>query len=944
MCLQVILLIKITVKTMNMFRFILPAVLSICYLTTSLLSQCNTANLIMTNQSFESNFTDWGPRTANGGTANFSITNATASDGSLSAEVTVTSLGVNPWDIQIKRDLIPLTAGVTYVLTFDARKSTGSVNMSFGMNAVNGNNFISGGSAPLTDAWQPFSHTFTHDATEDVFLYFNYGDILGTFNLDNVSIVESCPATQPEALFCKTGSAPGINGSEGGLWNPAIQYDLMQTIDGNAASSSDFSAYFKAIWDDNNLYLVINVSDDVLVNDSPPGLESSDDGVELFLDVGNDKTTTYDGIDDHHFLFRWNDSDVYHVSEGQVNPAGVNAAFINTANGYTYEIALNWSLIGDGIQGNVIGIDVQVNDDDDGGNTREARIGWNATSTNVAANPSLFGEGRLDLVPCTGSLPEYEPELCAELPFDVYHASGLIVNHYGNFWTHNDKQGNDPPNDSILYELDANGTLLREVFIPGIQNVDWEDMTSDDDGNMYVGEFGSGNSPYTDLHIYKIKNPLYFCDTDYAAEVINFRYPNDGVAGDTESMFYWNNEIYLIPKNNKSNPDNPLAGLAHIYKIPATPNPGGQYTATQLFSINLNPNYPNEPIDQYKIASADLSPDGQTLVMLWGRRFWLVTDFTPGIFLDGTITAVDFPAGLHWQREAIAFADNNTIYTIDEDNNDNPNRGMLGKIELCDILPDHPSCDCDEQLSTDSAASSMDSAEERANGSVNNGSSDLELTFDTNDTGNQIIGLRFSNLGIPQGASIQEAYVQFVVDETDVSQASDLTLWGQAIGHAPAFVATPFNISQRNKTVNAVNWSFNDWTVRNVAFEEHRTADISSVVQEIVNQNSWSDDNAMAFIIEGLGSQTAERHVNCSASAPRLWIRYCANSISCVSTISLLNQSISSNVYQSRVSINSNGEVLSPEIVDFRSNLISLNPEFEVKQGATFHALIDPCN
>jgi hypothetical protein len=926
------------------FLRILLTIIAFSFFTTSLISQCNTTNLISTNHSFEANYTDWSTRTANGGVANFTTTNATSTDGFLSAEVSVTTLGVNPWDIQIKRELISLTAGVTYELTFDARKSVGSIEMSFGMNAANDNDFISGGTVSLTDSWQSYTHTFTPNITEDVFLYFNYGNIIGTFNLDNVSIKEFCTASTSEALFCKTLSVPGINGTEGGIWTPAIQYDLTQAIDGGVASTADFSAYYKAIWDETNIYLVVNVSDDFLVNDSPVGFESFDDGVELFLDIGNDKSNTYDGVDDHHFLFRWNDPDIYHVSAGQVNPTGAVADFVNTANGYTFEILLPWSLIGNGVQGNVIGIDVQANDDDNGGNDREARLGWNASTTNVTTNPSLFGEGRLDLMPCTGTLPEYEPVLCADLPFDVYHASGLIVNHYGNFWTHNDKQGNDPPNDSILYELDANGNLLREVYIPGIQNVDWEDMAIDDDGNMYVGEFGSGNSPYTDLHIYKIKNPLYFCDTDYTAEVINFRYPNDGVAGDTESMFYWNNDIYLIPKNNKSDSNNPLAGKAHIYKIPASPNPGSQYTATQLYTIDLNPNFPNEPIDQYKIASADLSPDGQTLVMLWGRRFWLVTDFTPGIFLDGTITAIDFPSGLHWQREAVAFADNNTIYTIDEDNNDNPNRGKLGKIELCDILPDHPACACDEQLTTDDAASSSDSAEEYVTGTVNNGSSDLELTFDTGTTGNQVIGLRFLDLGIPNGATIQEAYVQFVVDETDVSQTSSLTLWGEAIGNASAFIATPFNISQRIKTVNSVNWSFDDWTVRDVAFAEHRTADISEVVQEIVNQNSWSDNNAMAFIIEGLGSQTAERHTNCAASAPRLWIRYCANNASCVSTLSILNQTIPTNVYQSSLSINSNGQVLSPQIVDFRSSMISLGSDFEVRQGATFHALIDPCN
>ena len=930
---------------MNFYRILIACLFASIFLAHNFYAQCNTSNLIATNFSFENNFTDWNPRMANNGLASFNTVNTTSTDGAFSAEIIVSNLANNFYDIQIKRNTVSLIGGTNYVLTFDARKSTGVADMNYGINTVIGNNGISNSIAQLTDSWQSFSLPFTHTTTEDATIFFNYGDILGTFYLDNVKIQEACLGVQPQASFCKTLSVPGINGSEGAVWDPAIQYDLLNTIDGSATGTSDFSAYYKVIWDDDNFYAVINVSDDLLVNDSPAGLESFDDGIELYLDIGNEKSTSYDGIDDHHFLFRWNDPNIYHVSEGQVNPTGALAEFINTANGYTYEILLPWTLIGDGVQGNVIGIDVQVNDDDNGGNNREARIGWNATSTNTNTNPSLFGSGRLDLVPCFRTLPEYEPELCAELPFDVYHASGLVVNHYGNLWTHNDRQGSDPPNDNNLFELDENGNLLRTVFLPNVLNTDWEDMTTDEDGNMYVGEFGSGNNPYTELHIHKIRNPLYFCDTDYIAETINFRYPNDGIAGDTESMFYWNNEIYLIPRNNFSNANNPIAGKAHIYKIPATPNPGSQYTATLLFEIDLNPNFPNEPINTYRVGSADLSPDGQTLVMLWGRRFWLITDFTPGIFLDGTITTINFPDGLFWQREAIAFADNNTIFTIDEDNNDNPNRGMLGKIELCDILPDHPACACDEQLTTDAADTSMDSAEERMNGSVNNVSSDLEITFDNTATGNQIIGLRFADLGIPQGATITEAYVQFVADETDVSQASNLTLWGEATSNAQGFVASQNNISTRTKTVNSVSWSFADWTVRDVAEAKHRTADISTVVQEIVNQNSWSDNNALAFIIEGLGSQTAERHVGCSASAPRLWIRYCANAITsaCPPILSIVNQSIPTNVYQSEISINSNGQVLMPQNVEFRSNTIYMNPDFEVEQGATFHALIDPC-
>jgi hypothetical protein len=58
---------------------------------------------------------------------------------------------------------------------------------------------------------------------------------------------------------------------------------------------------------------------------------------------------------------------------------------------------------------------------------------------------------------------------------------------------------------------------------------------------------------------------------------------------------------------------------------------------------------------------------------------------------------------------------------------------------------------------------SSDDAEEDEQGRVNRSSSDLELVF---AGGNQTVGMRFSGVGVPPGATILEAYLQFQVDET----------------------------------------------------------------------------------------------------------------------------------------------------------------------------------
>ncbi|NNF78562.1 MAG: hypothetical protein HKN05_11090, partial [Rhizobiales bacterium] len=61
-------------------------------------------------------------------------------------------------------------------------------------------------------------------------------------------------------------------------------------------------------------------------------------------------------------------------------------------------------------------------------------------------------------------------------------------------------------------------------------------------------------------------------------------------------------------------------------------------------------------------------------------------------------------------------------------------------------------------------AAGTDDAEEAASGTMYFDSSDLELVDDPDFNGNgQTVGLRFSGIGIPRGAVITAAYLQFQV-------------------------------------------------------------------------------------------------------------------------------------------------------------------------------------
>ncbi|MFK8081168.1 MAG: hypothetical protein AB8B97_12850 [Granulosicoccus sp.] len=152
-------------------------------------------------------------------------------------------------------------------------------------------------------------------------------------------------------------------------------------------------------------------------------------------------------------------------------------------------------------------------------------------------------------------------------------------------------------------------------------------------------------------------------------------------------------------------------------------------------------------------------------------------------------------------------------------------------------------------------ASASDDAEERADGTVSRFSSDLELVRDNGQ--NQTVGLRFTPVRVPQGVVIESAYVQFTVDTID-SELTELVIRGEDNSSASTFDAEQFGITNRSLTEASVQWSPPAWTNTNDRGVDQRTADLSPIIQEIVNRSDWSLNSSLALIISGSGKRTAD--------------------------------------------------------------------------------------
>lgn len=123
----------------------------------------------------------------------------------------------------------------------------------------------------------------------------------------------------------------------------------------------------------------------------------------------------------------------------------------------------------------------------------------------------------------------------------------------GKLWTFNDSG-----NANDIYRVDTStSTVYQTVDISNATNVDWEDMTSNND-YLFIGDFGNNNGDRQNLKIYRIsKAALTTSATSVTAEIINFSYSDQTSFPslptnhnfDCESMIFLNDSIHLFSKN-----------------------------------------------------------------------------------------------------------------------------------------------------------------------------------------------------------------------------------------------------------------------------------------------------------------------------------------------------------------------------------------------------------
>jgi uncharacterized protein YjiK len=245
-------------------------------------------------------------------------------------------------------------------------------------------------------------------------------------------------------------------------------------------------------------------------------------------------------------------------------------------------------------------------------------------------------------------------KVLADLPNSLEEVSGIQkIEGSDLLWMLNDS-GNKP----IIYGVDTKGEIIREVIVKA-KNNDWEDITSDEEGNLYIADFGNNNNKRRDLRILKIKHQDLLTEDEVEVEKIKFSYFDQKKFPpkkkkrffDAESLLHHNGFLYIFTKSRVAE----NYGKTTLYKIPATK---GNHIAKRISTFETCADF------HCWITAADISPNGKKVALLNHQSVFIFTNFDADDFLSGEVK--EYKLGHISQKESITFKDDNTFYITDE--------------------------------------------------------------------------------------------------------------------------------------------------------------------------------------------------------------------------------------------------------------------------------------
>jgi hypothetical protein len=247
----------------------------------------------------------------------------------------------------------------------------------------------------------------------------------------------------------------------------------------------------------------------------------------------------------------------------------------------------------------------------------------------------------------------------------IREPSGLTAStaRPGVMWTHGDSGA-----ANWLFAIDRRGRLLARVRVRGSHNVDWEDLTHDDEGRLWIGDIGNNDSVRRDLRVYRVPEPSLdeAVGTVRVERTVGYHFPDQHEFGDqradfdAEALFWWQDQLWLLTKHRNDD-------FTRLYRFPAL---SGEVALEQVASFDLGASLegPHQRRSG-QVTAAEVAPDGRHWAMLSYDAVFVFATPSSGKgadLFDELVTRIGFDSSHTRQAEALAW-DGEALVIVNED-------------------------------------------------------------------------------------------------------------------------------------------------------------------------------------------------------------------------------------------------------------------------------------
>lgn len=235
-------------------------------------------------------------------------------------------------------------------------------------------------------------------------------------------------------------------------------------------------------------------------------------------------------------------------------------------------------------------------------------------------------------------------------PQSIEEASGIADSkiNQGYIWVEEDSG-----NPTRIFLVSHEGKVKKSVFLDGVENRDWEDMTlaKGPDPSLdyiYLGDIGDNGSSHPESVIYRFPEPSLTVDTVRSFSKIRFSYPDGPRDAEAFLVDDLKKEIYIISKRDS---------ISKVYRLKAGYSESAVNIAEYVGALKFN-----------GVVSAAISVDrGDLLVKTYSAIYHY--EIKKGSSLSEVLATTPSPVTyqVEPQGEAISFRnDNSGFFTLSE--------------------------------------------------------------------------------------------------------------------------------------------------------------------------------------------------------------------------------------------------------------------------------------